>query len=272
MNQTTTNQANATVVCNLGNPFQENQSVNLHLRFEVKEPKRQKIEIKVYVNSTSHETSNQTSRSFVAILQKIAVFRIEGKVTPQNIFYAGKVRGQSDMKYLEDIGPKVVHTYKIFNHGQWTMRDVRVEILWPYQVFTRRVEGGKWLLYLEDKPKIDGNETNACLVSSPKDVNPLHLTPSGLDEDDFEEAAANDTSTNANFVHGSRRKRDVEEVVPSELRPGPDGKQRKVVTMVRYLLSFFFGFSHIFASPGLLERNSKMFNNTVLNSTIGSSQ
>lgn len=231
MNQTSTNLANATVVCNLGNPFQENQSVNLHLRFEVKEPKRQKIEIKVYVNSTSHETSNQTSQTFVAILQKITVFTIEGEKKPTNIFYAGKVRGQSDMKSLEDIGPRVVHTYKLVNHCQWNMRDVNVEILWPYQVYTTRQEGGKWLLYLEDKPTIDGNETNTCYISTPKAVNPLQLTSLGLDED-F--GTSNDTS--ASLIGGSRRKRDIEEVIPSELKTGLDGKQRKVVTMVNYHL------------------------------------
>lgn len=62
------------------------------------------------------------------------------------------------MKYLEDIGSRVIHRYHIENRGQWDLPHVKVNIQWPYQVQTMTAgREGKWLLYLEAMPRIIGN-------------------------------------------------------------------------------------------------------------------
>lgn len=67
------------VVCDLGNPFRGNASVNLKLRFEIKKnTKDQTLDLTLKVNSTSTEKSKTTEVKLTAILQKIADFSITG--------------------------------------------------------------------------------------------------------------------------------------------------------------------------------------------------
>ncbi|XP_044253788.1 integrin alpha-PS1 isoform X2 [Tribolium madens] len=213
-----TSNGTTVVICNLGNPFQESQSVSLPLRFEIANTKQSRLELKVFVNSTSEELSKQTSQSFVAILKNIVSLSIKGDSKPANVLFSGEPKGQSAMRFFEDIGPRVTHSYNIINEGKWHIQNMKVEILWPYQVKTDRKEGGKWLLYLEGEPSIDYNTTNFCLVDS-RFVNPLNVNSSGVEEPELDES------------EHVRRKRDVATVIQPESRVGEDGKLRKIVTM-----------------------------------------
>lgn len=76
-----------------------------------------------------------------------------------NLLYGGKILGEAAMKYLEDIGNRVIHMYEIDNNGQWDLTDVKVNINWPSQVspgMDRMGADGKWLLYLESVPTVTG--------------------------------------------------------------------------------------------------------------------
>ncbi|KYB25676.1 integrin alpha-PS1 isoform X2 [Tribolium castaneum] len=213
-----TSNGTTVVICNLGNPFQENQSVSLPLRFEIANTKQSRLELKVFVNSTSEELSKQTSQSFVAILKNIVSLSIKGDSKPVNVLFSGEPKGQSAMRFFEDIGPRITHGYSIINEGKWHIRNMQVEILWPFQVKTDRKEGGKWLLYLEKEPLIDYNTTNFCSVDS-RFVNPLKVNVSGMEDPDLDEP------------EHVRRRRDVATVVQPETRVEEDGKVRKIVTM-----------------------------------------
>lgn len=72
------------------------------------------------------------------------------------IFYGGAVKGESAMKYLDDIGSRVGHTYYVQNSGPGKIEYLEVHIEWPFQVANNKPLG-KWLLYLEDRPIIEGN-------------------------------------------------------------------------------------------------------------------
>lgn len=72
-------------------------------------------------------------------------------------FYGGPVVGESAIKYLNEVGPKVSHIYEIFNEGPWKVSTVEVRISWPYEVANDKAHG-KWLLYLEEMPTIQGKE------------------------------------------------------------------------------------------------------------------
>lgn len=65
------------------------------------------------------------------------------------------MRGESAMEYLDDIGDRVMHTYNIFNQGPWKVGSLEVHIEWPFQVANNKPQG-KWLLYLEDIPAVEG--------------------------------------------------------------------------------------------------------------------
>lgn len=58
------------------------------------------------------------------------------------------------MKYFDDVGSRVWHTYQVVNEGPWEVKEMDVVIYWPLQVGSNRPQG-KWLLYLEDSPIIE---------------------------------------------------------------------------------------------------------------------
>jgi len=76
-------------------------------------------------------------------------------VYPDHVYYGGAVRGESAMEYLDDIGVRVMHTYNVFNKGPWKVGSLEVHIEWPFQVANNKPQG-KWLLYLEDVPSVEG--------------------------------------------------------------------------------------------------------------------
>lgn len=61
------------------------------------------------------------------------------------------------MVFKDDIGSRVVHTFQAYNAGPWRLRDLEVLIKWPYQVANNKPQG-KWLLYLDDEPTVEGEE------------------------------------------------------------------------------------------------------------------
>jgi len=73
------------------------------------------------------------------------------------VFYGGQVKDDLSVKYRDEVGSRVLHTYQVFNSGPWKVSNLVVNIDWPYQVashFTPR----KWLLYLDEKPYVEGIE------------------------------------------------------------------------------------------------------------------
>lgn len=67
------------------------------------------------------------------------------------------------MKHLNDIGPRVFHTYEIYNAGPWKVSTVDVIISWPYEVANDKAHG-KWLLYLEEIPMVQGKNKNSGIL------------------------------------------------------------------------------------------------------------
>lgn len=65
------------------------------------------------------------------------------------------MKGESAMQYKDDIGSRVLHTYQIYNRGPWRVSNLEIHIDWPFQVANNKPLG-KWLLYMEEKPYIEG--------------------------------------------------------------------------------------------------------------------
>lgn len=74
---------------------------------------------------------------------------------PEQVLYGGPVKGESAMRYKDEVGSRVLHTYQVYNQGPWRVNNLEVHIEWPYQVANNKPLG-KWLLYMEDKPYIEG--------------------------------------------------------------------------------------------------------------------
>lgn len=61
--------------------------------------------------------------------------------------------------YKDEIGSRVTHIYTIQNNGHWHVSRVNVKIDWPFQVANNK-DQGKWLLYLDERPTVEGNAIN----------------------------------------------------------------------------------------------------------------
>lgn len=73
------------------------------------------------------------------------------------VVYGGEVKGESAMRFLEDIGQRIVHTYQVLNNGPWHVEGMTVTIEWPLQVASYTAQG-KWLMYLEGIPEFENSK------------------------------------------------------------------------------------------------------------------
>jgi hypothetical protein len=85
--------------------------------------------------------------------------------------YGGEVRGESAIKYLDEIGTRIDHVYQVGNDGPSTASRLSILIDWPIQVENGK-DQGKWLLYLIDQPVVEGD--GECVLQSDF-INPLKL-------------------------------------------------------------------------------------------------
>lgn len=178
--------------------------------------------------------------------------------------YGGPIIGESAIKKLVDVGPKVVHVYQVFNDGPWKVNSLDVVISWPYEVANDKPHG-KWLLYLEETPVMQGKEIvnsayNRCNVEKkivqlliiatilcyldgiecqvPQGrVNPLNLLGSiGMEDIDPLFPAKTNPSIETNQTNHVRRRRDTEKVVTTKIIIDKDGHRKSVVSMVNFLV------------------------------------
>jgi len=161
------------VICNLGNPFPKT-TTNIWLNFNViTKDMQDHLKFFTFVNSTSYEKSKQTSAKFQILVKKKAEVDIRGKTTAYVVF-GGVVKGESAMKSFDEIGTRVYHKFEVFNEGPFTVKELAVNIFFPYQLESKGSQG-KWLLYLEDIPMINTEYgQKICDVSGI--VNELNLT------------------------------------------------------------------------------------------------
>lgn len=73
---------------------------------------------------------------------------------PEQIFYGGEIKDYSSIKYRDEVGSRILHTYQVFNAGPWKISNLEVHIDWPFQIVSSNVPG-KWLLYLDEKPYVE---------------------------------------------------------------------------------------------------------------------
>lgn len=225
------------VVCAIGNPFNKDSSANLLLRFNPKslDDTQPLLEFVVFANSTSQEVEYKEPLHLITAVVKRAELQITGSARPEQVFYAGEVKGESAMKYQDEIGSRILHTYQVFNKGPWRVGTVDINFEWPYQVANNKPQG-KWLLYLEDVPTVESQGGGSCTML-PGQVNPLELPPRpGLEETSWEEIAprgqySSQMNGTQDIPSRSRRKREQEMIVRPEAYTDKEGRKHQVVFM-----------------------------------------
>lgn len=165
-----------TVACTLGNPLRRADAAILTLRFDPSglEDSSAGLAFRLFANSTSREVAPQPPAQLAVRVVKKVELSVHGRARPEQSFYGGAVRGESAMRHLEDIGPAVRHTFQIYNDGPWRAPYLEVYIQWPHQVANDKAQG-KWLLYLEAEPTVEGAGGGECEAMKPDAINPLKL-------------------------------------------------------------------------------------------------
>lgn len=127
---------------------------------------------------------------------------------------------------------------------------VEVDIYWPHQAGNDK-KLGKWLLYLEDVPKVNSTSGGECTISE-KDVNPLNLTahdmasltapvmqPSNKKENQNKTSSSSSgtekKSSNEEIV-SNRVRRDHSMIIKADKLVDADGKKTNIVVMVRRII------------------------------------
>ncbi|XP_060847943.1 integrin alpha-PS1 isoform X2 [Rhopalosiphum padi] len=235
------------VVCALGNPFKKSAISNIQLRFDPKElnDSENQLEFIVFSNSTSHEVDPQSPLILRANIIKQAELSLKGLARPEQVFYGGQVKDDLSVKYRDEVGSRVLHTYQVFNSGPWKVSNLLVNIDWPYQVASHYTPG-KWLLYLDEKPYVEAISGGECFMSQ-EQVNPLGLAvrpgvqEMPLDSISTENIVLNNymmsKSTSSIMKNSSsgyyqnRVRREQNNVVSAETSVNDNGKHEEIVKM-----------------------------------------
>lgn len=169
-------------MCAIGNPYRNYSFTNIQLRFDQKDLDvvENHLEFVVFSNSTSHEVDPQKPLFLRVNVIKQAELSLRGycikfikftmlfltfilntfyfdyrSTRPEQVFYGSQVKVNLPVKYRDEIGSRVIHTYQVFNAGPWKVSNLEVHIDWPYQMASH-FNPGKWLLYIEEKPFVEG--------------------------------------------------------------------------------------------------------------------
>lgn len=253
------NRFNKTIVaCTLGNPLRRDASAQVTLRFDPSgaDNSATTLSFKVFANSTSKQIEPRDKTILDVQVVKKAEISIQGWATPEQSFYGGEIKGESAMTYFDDIGTPVRHTFQIYNDGPWHAQNLEVHIRWPHQVANDKPQG-KWLLYLEDRPIIEGADGGECTTVTDSIFNPLKLQrrPQSIDAVSFSapepyrkmpnlnrsvsvtgESSEKMTLSkfSASTVNVNRVKRDRAMIIRAEQLVDKDGKKTDIVHMVSY--------------------------------------
>lgn len=166
----------ALVKCSLGNPYDNDERINLVLKFSPRSgaDALSRMTFIIWANTTSQDTELQPPITTDINIIRAAELDIQGTARPEQVWYGGKVVGASEIKDESGIGSEVVHTYKVLNYGPYMVPDFNVLINWPLEAENHR-KNGKYLLYITDLPKVSINnkDVGSCRPMSDNIVNPL---------------------------------------------------------------------------------------------------
>ncbi|KAM6919733.1 integrin alpha-6-like isoform 1-T1 [Lycodopsis pacificus] len=155
--------------CELGNPFRSGSEATFYIILGTSgfPLNITELEIDLQLKTTSEqEIVPVKAKAKLAITLKLSV---SGQAQPSQVYFAGKVKGESDMKKESDIGSAITHQFRIINLGK-PLKDfvtASLEIQWP-----KETAEGKWLLYLIN---ITSTGVDRIQCSPKEEANRLHM-------------------------------------------------------------------------------------------------
>ncbi|CAI4226617.1 unnamed protein product [Auanema sp. JU1783] len=216
------------VVVHLGNPMDGKAKHQFDIRLKLVRGRTEGIGrplvFSALVNSTSVDTNKEDNEWTTEVqIIKQAELELIGISEPSFVLYGGQNNGAIELE--EDIGFMIRHNYTVHNLGPWTVRNVRAEFQWPYQIAS---EGSKkkWGLYLLDVPTVtmhntDGTtEIRRCSVERKLEyINPMDIKLNT-------KYTSQETIPARQDKHDKRAKRDAGSVVENTLATASFGRDR----------------------------------------------
>ncbi|KAJ7345640.1 hypothetical protein JRQ81_001590 [Phrynocephalus forsythii] len=158
------------VECELGNPFKRNSNVTFYVILSTTKVNvdTRNLDISLKLETTS----NQTNLDPIIASAKVVIellLSLTGVAKPSQVYFGGKVIGESAMKSEDDIGSLIEYEFRVTNLGKplKTFGTASLDILWP-----KELVGGKWLLYLVS---IHSKELGDLQCDPPQEINPLRI-------------------------------------------------------------------------------------------------
>ncbi|XP_058529242.1 integrin alpha-7 isoform X1 [Ochotona princeps] len=132
------------VECELGNPMKRGAQVTFYVILSTSAItiETTELEVELLLATISKQELHPTfarARVFIELPLSIA-----GAAIPQQLFFSGVVRGESAMRFEQDVGSEVKYEVTVSNQGQSlnTLGSAFLNIMWPHEI-----ANGKWLLY-----------------------------------------------------------------------------------------------------------------------------
>ncbi|XP_068101627.1 integrin alpha-6 isoform X2 [Hyperolius riggenbachi] len=172
--QCASNPNGSKVECDLGNPFKRNANVSFYIILSTSEISVDTTKLEIPL--TLETTSSQANLGPVVATAKVVVellLSLTGVSEPSQVYFGGKVVGESAMKTEDEVGSLVNFEFRITNFGRplKSLGTAFLDIQWP-----REINNGKWLLYIV---KIDSKGLDKVSCQPTEEINKLRLLESG---------------------------------------------------------------------------------------------
>ncbi|XP_071965913.1 integrin alpha-8-like isoform X2 [Antedon mediterranea] len=160
--------------CDIGNPLPAKRKISMVLYLSVDDLNGDDDMLSLILTVESQNTENQTTRNDnnaqIDVKVKVAAtIELKGISVPEQVtFSEDPPKDESKIIREEDIGPLLVHTYEVLNHGPSRVGVTEVEIQWPM-----KTTSGEYLFYLTE---VTTNMGHICSVAG--GVDPENLTAS----------------------------------------------------------------------------------------------
>ncbi|XP_068568435.1 integrin alpha-7 isoform X1 [Cebidichthys violaceus] len=153
------NQNGSQVECDLGNPVKRETKLKFSINLSTSNITIETTELTADLLLTT--ISEQPELAPVTAFAKVVIelpLSVSGLARPHQLFFSGKVKGESAMTSLEDIGSPVDFEFVVANPGQalQTLGSAFLNIMFPYELANE-----KWLLYPASL-KFEGHPDTQC--------------------------------------------------------------------------------------------------------------
>ncbi|KAM5152316.1 integrin alpha-6 isoform 2-T2 [Mantella aurantiaca] len=158
------------VECDLANPFKRNANVTFYLHLGTNEVTVNTKELQIPL--TLETTSSQSDLGPVVATVRVVVellLSVSGVADPSQVYFGGKVIGESAMKTEEDVGSLVKFNFSVTNFGRplKSLGAAFLDIQWP-----KEIRNGKWLLYIVE---IETQGLDEVSCQPREEINKLNL-------------------------------------------------------------------------------------------------